>query len=51
MAPFRVFKRKETFELLSYVAGNYLQWSRNDIHIGGAKRGVVNYFYDFGVKS
>ena len=28
-----------------------VQWSRNEIHIGGAKRGVDNYFYDFGVKS
>ena len=27
-----------------------MQWSRNDIHIEGAKRGVVNCFYDFGVK-
>ena len=27
-----------------------MQWSRNDIHIGSAKRGVVDCFYDFGVK-
>ena len=31
------------------IDNNAMQWSRNDIHIGGAKRGVVNCFYDFDV--
>ena len=38
-------------ETLYVQAKRCFQWSRNDIHIGGAKRGVVDCFYDFGVKS
>ena len=49
----KVHKQGEHIPQHCYISHNHIltQWSRNDIHIGGAKRSVVNYFNDFGVKS
>ena len=44
-------QRKHMHYVSSGSAAVAYQWSRNDIHIGGAKRGVIDCFYDFGVKS